>query len=108
MHPEDAAAEVERIMESVDTDGSGFIDYSEFIAATINKNKLLSSRNLEAAFQAFDKDHSGSISIDEVRQMLGDSVPDAASFEAMIKEVDADGNGEIDMNEFKNMMIKLF
>ena len=42
-------------MESMDLDGNGTVDYNEFITATINKTKILSKKNLEAAFKAFDK-----------------------------------------------------
>jgi Ca2+-binding EF-hand superfamily protein len=42
-------------MESCDLDGNGIIDYNEFLAATMNRNKVLSKNNLEAAFAAFDK-----------------------------------------------------
>jgi len=73
---EDAVTEVEHIMATVDTDGSGYIDYTEFLAATVNKKKLLSESNLEVAFNAFDRDGSGSISIEEVRSMLGEAIPE--------------------------------
>ena len=36
-----AEAEVDRILEKADADGSGEIDYSEWIIATVNKRKLL-------------------------------------------------------------------
>ncbi len=42
-------------MEACDLDGDGTIDYNEFLAATMNRNKLLSKCNLESAFTAFDK-----------------------------------------------------
>ena len=47
--------EVDKIMKIADTDGSGEIDYSEWIVATINKKKLLSNEKLESAFNLFDK-----------------------------------------------------
>ena len=50
-----AEKEVNAIMESVDTDGSGSIEYSEFVIATVNRKKLLSNENLEHAFAMFDK-----------------------------------------------------
>jgi Ca2+-binding EF-hand superfamily protein len=39
----------------------------------MNKQTLLSKTNLEAAFSAFDKDGSGSITVDELKTMLGGS-----------------------------------
>ena len=38
-----AEAEVDRIMAIADSDGSGEIDYSEFVVATMDKRKLLSN-----------------------------------------------------------------
>lgn len=40
------------------------------MVATINKEKLLSTEKLRAAFQLFDKDGSGSISSEEVKEIL--------------------------------------
>lgn len=42
--------EVERIMATADADGSGYIDFTEFVTATMNKKKLLSKENIETAF----------------------------------------------------------
>ena len=44
---EDATKEVEKIMNTVDIDGNGTIDYNEFVLATINKTKLLDKEKLE-------------------------------------------------------------
>lgn len=46
---------VEKIMDSCDLDKNGNIDYNEFLAFSLNRQKLLSKQNLEAAFKAFDK-----------------------------------------------------
>ena len=54
----------------MDANGSGEIDYSEWIVATINKEKLLSKDKLMAAFQLFDRDGSGAISAEEVKSIL--------------------------------------
>mmetsp|Transcript_22576 Transcript_22576/g.22326 ORF Transcript_22576/g.22326 Transcript_22576/m.22326 type:complete len:469 (+) Transcript_22576:13-1419(+) len=104
---EDIEGEVDRIMRQVDTDQSGEIDYTEFIAATIHSNRLLSRDRLEAAFRAFDLDGSGSISAEELKAMLGrhknysDSV-----WQAIINEVDQNGDGVIDFREFTEMMLR--
>jgi len=61
---------VNQIFNKADTDGSGEIEYSEFVAATLNERDLLSQDRLKAAFKMFDKDDSGSISVDEIKQAL--------------------------------------
>ena len=92
----------------VDTDNSGEIDFSEFVTATVNRNDLLSDEKLKMAFNYYDKDGSGDISIQELKEALGKgkNVSDAV-WNKIISEVDKDGNGEIDFEEFKVMMKKL-
>ena len=53
-----------------DADGNGEIDYSEFVVATMNEKNLLSNNKLQTAFKMFDKDGGGSISTDEIKQVL--------------------------------------
>ena len=45
----------------IDTDHDGVINYSEFLAATIDKQKTLTMQNLMFAFHHFDVDNSGYI-----------------------------------------------
>lgn len=104
---EDIEAEVDRIMGQVDTDGSGEIDYSEFVAASMNRNKLLSRERLEAAFKAFDIDGSGTISADELKALLGKNHAYGDDMWVdIIREVDQNGDGVIDLREFTEMMLK--
>jgi Ca2+-binding EF-hand superfamily protein len=91
----------------VDTDGSGFIDYSEFVLATSDRKALLSKENLEKTFAHFDKDGSGTISTAELKKMLGDFGVEEDVWQKIIDEVDSDKNGEIDLKEFKDMMIRM-
>jgi calcium-dependent protein kinase len=63
--------EVETMFNAVDADKSGFIDYTEFIVATVNSEEFESNEFLQAAFKLFDKDGSGSISGDEIKAVLG-------------------------------------
>ena len=51
----DACKAAERIMEFVDINKSGSIDYMEFVMASVNKKKLLSKKVLEKAFKMIDK-----------------------------------------------------
>merc|ERR1719507_2643346 len=62
--------EVENMFNAVDTDRSGFIDYSEFVVAAMNESQLTTNEKLQAAFKMFDKDGSGIISPEEIREVL--------------------------------------
>lgn len=78
--------EVERMFRSVDSDNSGFIDYSEFVVAAMNEKELTSNDKLQAAFRMFDKDGSGIISPDEIKEVLGfGGHLDNAALDAIIK-----------------------
>ena len=66
-----AQTEVDRIFKLVDVDNSGEIDFSEFVTATVNRGNLLQDEKLKAAFAVYDKDGSGSISTDEIKEVLG-------------------------------------
>jgi calcium-dependent protein kinase len=109
LYGEFAEEEVDSIMRVADSDGSGEIDYSEWLAATTDKNMLISDEKLRTAFEYFDKDGSGSISLDEIKSVLGvkKRLVDDKIWSELIREADADGNGEIDYDEFKGMMSKL-
>ena len=50
-----AEQEVESIMSRLDIDNNGYIDYTEFVLATINKKRLLSKERLMLAFSVFDR-----------------------------------------------------
>ena len=100
--------EIDRIMEQVDADGSGEIDYSEFITATMNRSRLLSREKLDIAFRLYDIDGSGTITKDELKAIFGKQHQHEDSFwEVMINEVDKNGDGVIDIHEFSEMMLSL-
>jgi len=68
---DNAKATVDRIFELVDADHSKEIDFSEFVTATANRKLLLKDEKLKQAFNYFDKDKSGAIGMDEIKQILG-------------------------------------
>lgn len=71
-------------LKQADTDGSGQIDYTEFIAATIDSQIFLREEYLKAAFNMFDKDHSGKITKDEIFEVLnGEELKGLATKEAI-------------------------
>lgn len=73
-----------------DVDHNGTIDYGEFIAATVHLNKLEREEHLMAAFRYFDKDGSGSITVDELQQAWAEHNMTDIFLEDIIREVDLD------------------
>jgi Ca2+-binding EF-hand superfamily protein len=62
--------EFQEIMRDLDKDGNGFIDYSEFLAAAVNKAKIISSENLRNAFLMLDNDKNGFITKNELKEVF--------------------------------------
>jgi len=108
MAEEDIIAEADRLFKVADADGNGEIDYSEWQVATINKYDVLQEEKLKNAFRLFDKDNSGSISANEIKDVLGvgKKFGNEKVWLDIIKEVDINGDGEISYEEFKVMMTK--
>ncbi|KAE8654748.1 putative calcium-binding protein CML25 [Hibiscus syriacus] len=100
--------ELDDMIREFDGDGDGFIDFHEFIELNtkgIDYEEVL--ENLKDAFSVYDIDGDGSISAEElheVLQSLGDECS-IAECRKMISGVDNDGNGMIDFEEFKLMMM---
>jgi len=61
---------VEDIFNSIDIEHSGFIEYTKFVAANIDKNIYLNERRLKDAFKIFDLNHNGKININNVKDIL--------------------------------------
>ena len=94
---------IEEIFKSIDTDGSGSIEYTEFISASLDKSLYLQKEKLREAFNLFDVDHSGKISNAEIAKILG---MDKRSKEIskILEKYDSNKDGEIDFEEFFEMM----
>ena len=96
------------MIKEVDADGDGFIDLHEFIVLNtkdIDSDEVL--ENLKDAFSVFDIDKSGTISAEELQnvlQSLGEE-SSLAECKKMISGVDSDGDGMISFEEFKVMMM---
>ncbi len=99
--------EFEEIMVDLDKDCNGVIDYSEFLTAAINKNQLINARNLKIAFQMIDRDHSGQITIDELKNVFEMHMKkDDQLWNSIMKEVDKNKDGFISYEEFEEVMNK--
>eukprot|EP00913_Durusdinium_trenchii_P027219 g25538.t1 len=93
---------------ALDADGSGEIDYTEFLAAAMERKSLVQESSVWAAFKVFDKNDDGRISKKELEEVLSSQeVSNAiskAQVDRIVREVDTNGDGFIDFNEFMAMI----
>lgn len=100
--------ELKTMIEEVDTDKSGTIDFQEFLGLMAWKMKETDiEEELIEAFKVFDRDGNGLISAHELRFVMstsGEQLTDE-DIEEMIREADENGDGYIDYEEFVRMMM---
>jgi calcium-dependent protein kinase len=101
---------VSEIFNIIDNDNNGSIEFEEFIRAGLDKEIFCDEEILRFAFDYFDKDGSGQINIDELRQIFcvgPNSQLAEATLISCISDIDQNGNGEIDFDEFAEMMARI-
>jgi calcium-dependent protein kinase len=96
--------EILNLFKTIDVDKNGRIDYTEFLAATLQERNYLQKEKLYEAFCVFDKDNSGHISKKELMEVLKTQKTQEGEIEKYIKEADKNGDGVIDYKEFLYLM----
>ena len=102
---DDLEREVDRVMKIIDVDGNGFIEYEEFLRASLDKNKILTPENVKIVFQLFDINKTGSISPSELKKVMGQNANiDEDVWNNIIRDIDLNKDGVISFYEFDKMM----
>jgi len=103
-----SARELKEMIDEVDHDKSGTVDFQEFLHLVAKKMKDNDTEEeLIEAFKSFDKDGNGFINASDLKEVminLGEILSDEELAE-MIKEADVvDGDGQINYEEFVTWM----
>ena len=90
-----------KIFEEMDIDKNGLINYTEFISALMDYEKIKENQILEC-FNSYDADDSGKISFKEFCDMIKpQSEEEKKELKELYDKFDTDGDGEISLKEFK-------
>merc|ERR1712094_113002 len=101
--------EIAKMISDVDDDGSGTIEFPEFLQ--MMSQKILNrdpKDEILKAFRLFDDDETGKISFKNLKRVakeLGERMTDE-ELQEMIDEADRDGDGEVNEEEFLRIMKK--
>jgi len=99
--------QINQMIAEVDKDGSGTIDFDEFVHMMTDKMGERDARDeLYKAFRIIDKDGNGKISDIDIQRLAIETGEHFTLDEVreMIEAADENGDGEIDLEEFMKMM----
>ena len=101
-------SDLQEMINEVDADGNGTLDFSEFLSLMARKTKELDTEDeFVEAFRVFDRDGNGFVSAAELRQVMttmGEKMTDE-EVDEMIKEAELDGDGMLNYESFVKMMM---
>jgi len=104
--------ELQEILEEIDEDGSGEIEFGEFCQLCAKflveePDEETMKAELKEAFRVYDRDGAGFITTDQLREIIAELDPRLTKedLDGIIEEIDEDGSGTMDFDEFCQMMM---
>ncbi|KAL9689640.1 hypothetical protein QQ045_010028 [Rhodiola kirilowii] len=97
---------VKEILQAIDSNTDGMVDFSEFVAATLHVHQMeehnseMWQQRSKAAFEKFDLDKDGFITPEELKQQMGLK----GSLNPLLEEADIDRDGKISLPEFRRLL----
>jgi len=102
--------DLELLIEEIDADGSGMLEIEEFLALCarflVEEDAEAVQEELREAFRLYDKEGNGYIKTSDLREIMRalDDKLTEDELDEMITEIDTDGSGTVDFDEFMEMM----
>jgi len=98
------------LIDDIDTDGSGELEFDEFLQLAarflVEEDSEAMQEELREAFRLYDKEGNGYINVSDLREILRALEDNMGEDELdeMIAEIDTDGSGTVDFDEFMELM----
>ncbi|XP_076634360.1 troponin C type IIb isoform X3 [Colletes latitarsis] len=101
--------ELEVLLKQEDDDGSGKLNFDSFFRVASHfqeEDDEALQKELKEAFRLYDKEGNGYIPTSSLREILAalDDQITPDQMDGMIAEIDTDGSGTVDFDEFMEMM----
>ncbi|XP_075220903.1 troponin C, isoallergen Bla g 6.0101-like [Lycorma delicatula] len=104
-------SQVEAIVHEINGDGSGQLEFEEFCLLASKflveeEDEESMQQELREAFRLYDKEGNGYITTAVLREILAELDPNITSgdLDMIIEEIDSDGSGTVDFEEFMAVM----
>lgn len=104
--PETVKTTVDSILQNIDKSDKGFIDYTEYMTASLSKRRMFSEDRLTAAFRLFDEEERGYITVEDFKALLNKGAfaqVDESLWNGLINDVTGDSD-RMDYDAFKKMV----
>eukprot|EP00299_Pterocystis_sp_00344_P016708 c8379_g1_i1.p1 GENE.c8379_g1_i1~~c8379_g1_i1.p1 ORF type:complete len:607 (+),score=189.99 c8379_g1_i1:48-1868(+) len=108
LHP--TIPQLRAMILEADVDGSGKIEFTDFVQLMSNQYTPNNPDDeIYAAFKVFDRDGNGVITKEELREVMESLGEDLSKedLDALMREADTDGNGQMDYQEFRSFILSL-
>lgn len=98
------------IISEVDEDGSGELEFEEFVTLAsrfmVEEDAEAMQQELKEAFRLYDKEGNGYITTSTLKEILKelDDKLTSEELDMIITEIDTDGSGTVDYDEFMEVM----
>ncbi|CAD8111488.1 unnamed protein product [Paramecium sonneborni] len=98
--------DIEKLVKRIDSNGNGYLDYTEFLLACQDKKKLLTVEKLKLVFAQLDVDKDNALSMIEMRRIFGGNRISDKNWENILRQTNLQQKSVLTEQEFLQFINK--